>query len=81
MQLLSARQRVAAVSLLRMRAALLAEGVIEDASGYELWCELVCSEMQRLGVVDAGQVREFCERAGVPPNEILPLRMAPPTAA
>ena len=82
MQLLSARQRVAAVSLLRRRPALgSAAGTIEDASGYELWWELVCSEMQRLGVVGPDQVREFCERAGVPAPEVPALRVAPPTAA
>lgn len=56
-------------------------GVILHDPAYNLWYDLVCSEMQRLGVVDPSQVKEFCDRAGVPADGVLPLSEAPPTAA
>lgn len=81
-QLLSGRQRVAAASLLKRRPVVQPEaGVILDDSAYNLWYDLVYSEMQRLGVIDPDQVREFCERAGVPAAQVVPLSVAPATAA
>jgi hypothetical protein len=68
--LLSARQRVAAASLLKRRPALppAADGSADEAA-YRLWSALVCSEIQRLGLFDPGQVKEFCHRAGLPSAE------------
>ncbi len=67
MQMLNGRQRVAAASLFKRRPVLLPESgaIVEDAL-YNFWVDLVCSEMRRLGVVDPEQVKEFCDRAGVP---------------
>ncbi len=76
MQLLNGRQRVAAASLLKRRPAL----VLDDAA-YQFWYDLVCSEMQRLGIVDPGQVKEFCGRAGVATKGAVPMSAAAPTAA
>ena len=82
MQLLSTRQRVAAASLLKRRPALVpGTRVVHHDRACELWYELVCSEMRRLGVVDPDQAKEFCDRAGVPSNDAVPLSAAPPTAA
>ena len=82
MHLLNARQRVAAASLLKRRPELLpGAGVSLDDQAYNLWYELVCSEMHRLGIIEPGQVREFCDRAGVPTEEVVSLSVAPPTAA
>ena len=82
MQLLNGRQRVAAASLLKKRDALLAgTHVVPDDPTYKLWFDLVCSELQRLGVIDPGQVREFCARAGVLMDAALPLGAARVNAA
>ena len=81
-QLLNGRQRVTAASLLKKRPALRPETcMLPDDAAYRLWSDLVCSEMQRLGVIDAGQIREFCERAGMSINEAIMLSAAPSTAA
>ena len=82
MQFLNGRQRIAAASMLKRRPELLRgmHAVLDD-SAYKLWFEVVCSEMQRLGIVDPRQVKEFCERAGVATDAALPLEEAPPTAA
>lgn len=66
--LLSGRQRVAAASLLKKRPALL-----PDDGLYQLWYDLVCREMQRLGIVDPSQVAEFFERAGAATKTAVPL--------
>jgi hypothetical protein len=39
--------------------------VILNDPTYQLWYELVRSEIQRLGIVDPSHVQEFCDRAGV----------------
>ena len=71
-QLLNGRQRVAAASLLKKRPALL-----PDDGLYQLWYELVCSEMRRLGIVQPSQIEEFCDRAGVPTKTAVPLTAQP----
>jgi hypothetical protein len=71
--LLSGRQRVAAASLLRRRAELPPEAqVAPDDEAYQLWYELVCSEMQRLGVIEPSHIKEFRDRAGVPSGGVDP---------
>ena len=82
MQLLNGRQRVAAASLLKKRDALWASTpMMPDDPAYKLWYDLVCSEIQRLGVIDPGQIKEFCDRAGVPADAALPLGAASANAA
>ena len=82
MQLLNGRQRVAAASLLKKRDALWAgTRMMPDDPAYKLWIDLVCSEIQRLGVIDPGQIKEFCDRAGVPADATVPLGAAPANAA
>ncbi len=82
MQLLNERQRVAAASLLKKRDALMADThVVPGDPAYKLWYELVCSELQRLGVIDPVQVKEFCARAGVLMEAAPPLGAARANAA
>jgi hypothetical protein len=82
MEFLNGRQRVAAASLLKRRPAPVpGTRVIVDDEAYQLWYDLVCSEMQRLGVVDPSLIKEFCDRAGVPNHGAVPLGVAPATAA
>lgn len=70
MHLLNSRQRVTAASLLKRRPEAPPETrAILDDEAYRLWYDLVCGEMQRLGVVDPRQVREFFDRAGAPTND------------
>jgi len=63
MQFLNERQRVAAASLLKRRPVVMS--VILNDPTYQLWYQLVCSEIQRLGIIDPSHVQEFCDRAGV----------------
>jgi len=82
MQLLSGRQRVAAASLLKKRDALWAgTRMMPDDPAYRLWYDLVCSEVRRLGVIDPDQIKEFCDRAGVPADVAIPLGAARANAA
>ena len=82
MQLLNGRQRVAAASLLKKRDALWAgTRMLPEDPAYRLWYELVCSEIQRLGVIDPAQIKEFCGRAGVPADAVLPPGAASANAA
>jgi hypothetical protein len=55
--------------------------MMPDDPAYKLWYDLVCSEIQRLGVIDPGQIKEFCDRAGVPADAAVPLGAAPANAA
>ena len=80
--MLTARQRVVAVSLLRRRPEL-AGGTpsLLDDEAYRVWYELVCDEILRLAIVDQGRILDFCDRAGVPAEAAVPLSALPPAAA
>ena len=82
LELLSARQRVVAVSLLRRRPTLMpGTKAIQDEEAYLLWYGLVCNEIQRLAIVDQRQIQAFCDRAGVPADADIPLSVLQPSAA
>lgn len=82
MEMLTARQRVVAVSLLRRRPPLASgtPGTLDDEA-YRLWYELVCDEIQRLAIVDQSRIQAFCDSAGVPAWAAVPLSALPPAAA
>ena len=82
MELLNARQRVVAASLLKRRPPLIrgAQRVLDDEA-YRLWYDLVCDEIQRLAIVDQRQIQAFCDRAGIPADVAIPLSAVQSTAA
>ncbi|HTT06835.1 MAG TPA: hypothetical protein VMF64_16265 [Steroidobacteraceae bacterium] len=82
MEMLSARERVVAVTLLRRRPAL-TPGTLSmlDEEAYGLWYELVCSEIRRLAIVDQNRILAFCDSAGVPAWAAVPRSALAPAAA